>query len=420
MIKKKFYNIFLIFMVLAMLAGCSSKTENVAESPNLKPEETVEEVQKEPEPEPEPEPVVRDVKISVTGDLMVHSWQYNEAYNSETGEYDFMHNFSDVKKYFADSDLVIGNFETVLGGEEIGYSDYPCFNTPDAFLDAVKDAGFNFLTTANNHCMDKGINGLLRTLDKLDEAGIDHTGTFRSQEERDNIFVKDYNGIKIAIVSYTYGTNGIPVPEDYNVNILEENALVNDIKKADEIADFVIVLPHMGNEYEEYVRDVFKDWVDIMFEAGADAVFASHPHVLQPMEYKTITEDDGTQRTGFVIYSLGNFISSQTTPPRNAGVILNMNIQKVDDEDVEIMSVSVIPVWTQFRNVNEEDHFIVRSVYEMLTLDEETLNNTVRQKDIARLKDIHYETTKMLLNKDIPIEEIQDEYVFEKPVEAEN
>lgn len=356
--------------------------------------------------------VITDAKLTFTGDIMCHSYQYNEAYDSATGTYDFSHNFTDMKKYFDNADLVIGNLETVFAGEDVGISDYPCFNSPDSFADAIKDAGFDVLTTANNHSMDKRMAGVLRTLDVLDERGIDHMGTYRSAEERDNILIKDVNGIKIAFLSYTYGTNGIPVPEDWLVNRLDEELVKSDIARAKALnPDVIIVLPHMGNEYEEYVRDTFKDWAHMMLNAGADIVVASHPHVLQPMETVQITEDDGSTRTGFVMYSMGNFISSQTTPPRNASILLNIDLQK-KGEDTYIKKVSFVPIWTQFQNAQWQNHFVVRSVYEILTLPEDQLINTVRSKDIPRLKEIHSQTTKMLLNRDIPLEEIQDEYVF--------
>ncbi len=361
------------------------------------------------------EPVIHTAKIAVTGDLMVHSYQYNEAYNSETGKYDFSHNFQDVKKYFDKADYVMGNLETVFGGEEIGISDFPNFNTPDSFLDAVKDAGFDYVTTANNHCVDRGTDSLIRTIRKLDELGIDHTGTYSAKEWRDGIFTKNINGITFAILSYTYGTNGMPYAEDYNVNIISEDLIRNDIAKAKSYnPDFIVVLPHMGNEYEEYPNDTFKNWVNIMFDAGADIILASHPHVLQPMEMRTLTKDDGSSRTGFVIYSLGNFISSQTTPPRNAGLILNLSFEKKGDEKAEITEVSYIPVWTQFRNAQGQNRFVVRSVYDMLTLPEDQIKATLRPQDVERLKEIHYQTTGIYSDTEIPLENIQDEYVFYK------
>ncbi len=400
---KKFSNLIFILLVLIIgLCGCNNKkeTENTETKEEIK-EEVIQE-----------KPITTTASFSVVGDIMVHSYQYEEAYNSETKTYDFSHNFTEVKKYFEGKDLVIGNLETVFAGEEVGISDYPCFNTPDSFLDTLKDAGFNLVTTANNHCMDKGKNGLLRTIQKLDEKGISHVGTYASQEESEETLIKEINGIKFAFVSFTYGTNGINVPDPYLVNVMSEQLVKEKIQKAKaENPDFVVVMPHMGNEYELYVRDVFKNWADLMFESGADIILASHPHVLQPMEMRTLTDENGNQKTGFIIYSLGNFISSQTTPPRNAGVILNMDFEKTDDV-AKIKKISVVPVWTQFRIPSGRNYFQVRSVYDIITMPEEQQKTDVRPKDLNRVRDIHYETTKMLLNKDIPIENIQEEYTF--------
>lgn len=358
-------------------------------------------------------PIVREAKLAVVGDIMVHDYQYQEAYDPSTGTYDFMHNFQDVKKYFDGYDLVLGNLESTFGGTGRSYSSYPCFNTPDAFLDAVKDAGFDILTTANNHCMDTGKAGLIRTLDKLDEAGIAHMGTYRSAEDRDKILYQNVNGINFAFLSYTYGTNGIAVPDTYLVNLIDEDQMVDDIKKAREQADVVIVMPHMGNEYETYPKEVFQKWADLMFLAGADIILASHPHVLQRMEYRKVDHGDG-EHDGFIIYSLGNFISSQTTPPRNASIILHLTIEQVGDEPPNVKKISFVPVWTQFRDARDKNHFVVRSVYEMLTLDQNKKDQLIRKKDQKRLAEVHDETASFLLNRKIPLSEIQDEYVFEK------
>lgn len=360
-----------------------------------------------------PVPVVKTVKMAVVGDIMVHDYQYNEAYDPATGEYDFMHNFQDVKEYFAGNDLVIGNLELTFGGPDRPYASFPCFNTPDSFLDAVKDAGFTLLTTANNHSMDTGKAGLIRTLDKLDAYGIEHFGTYRSQEERDQIFYKDVNGIRFAFLSYTYGTNGIPVPDPYLVNLIEGDTMTSDIREARKHADVVVVMPHMGNEYESYPRDIFVDWADMMFEAGADIVLASHPHVLQKMEYRKVDHGNGVH-DGFIIYSLGNFISSQTTPPRNASIILHLTVEQVGDAAPNVTEVSFVPIWTQFRNASDENEFVVRSVYERLSLSQAEKNAQIRQKDQKRLEEIHQETASFLLGREVPLWEMQEEYIFPK------
>lgn len=361
----------------------------------------------------EAEPIVKTATLAVVGDIMVHDYQYNEAYDPATGEYDFMHNFQDAKKYFEGYDLVMGNLELTFGGTDRPYASFPCFNTPDSFLDAVKDAGFNLLTTANNHSMDTGKAGVIRTLDKLDEYGIEHFGTYRSQQERDTILYKDVNGIRFAFLSYTYGTNGIPVPEDYLVNIIDDDVMVSDIREARKNADVVVVMPHMGNEYETYPRDIFVEWADMMFEAGADIVLASHPHVLQKMEYRTIDHGNGAH-DGFIIYSLGNFISSQTTPPRNASIILHLTVEQIADEAPNVKEVSFVPIWTQFRNAENENEFVVRSVYERLNLSQFEKDSQIRKKDQIRLEEIHHETASFLLGREIPLSEMQEEYIFYK------
>ena len=361
----------------------------------------------------EAKPIRKTVTLAVVGDIMVHDYQYNEAYDSATGKYDFMHNFQDVKKYFQGNDLVIGNLELTFGGPDRPYASFPCFNTPDSFLDAVKDAGFNLLTTANNHSMDTGKAGLIRTLDKLDEYGIEHFGTYRSQQERDTIFYKEVNGICFAFLSYTYGTNGIPVPDDYLVNLIDGENMTADIREARQHADVVVVMPHMGNEYETAPRDIFVEWADRMFDAGADIILASHPHVLQRMEYRTLDHGEGAH-DGFIIYSLGNFLSSQTTPPRNASIVLHLTVEQVADAPPNVTEVSFVPIWTQFRNAQNQNDFVVRSVYERLTLPQSEKDAQIRKKDQKRLEEIHRETACFLLGKEIPLSEIQEEYIFPK------
>ena len=358
------------------------------------------------------QPFIIQAKLAVVGDIMVHDYQYNEAYESATDTYNFMHNFQDVKKYFDGYDVVLGNLELTFGGKDRPYASFPCFNTPDEFLDALEDAGFDILTTANNHSMDTGKAGLIRTLDKLDEYGIAHMGTYRSAEERDKILLKNVNGITFAFLSYTYSTNGIPIPDTYLVNLIDNDQMTADIKKAREMADVVVVMPHMGNEYESYPREIFKEWADLMFIAGADIVLASHPHVLQPMEYRKIDHGDGVH-DGFIIYSLGNFISSQTTPPRNASIVLHLTIVQVGDEPPNVKEVSFVPIWTQFRNAQNRNDFVVRSVYERLTLEQSEKDQQIRRKDQKRLEEIHKETASFLLNREIPLSEIQEEYIFE-------
>ncbi len=358
---------------------------------------------------------IKRVSISAVGDLMVHTWQMNDAYVKETGEYDFSNDFEMVKKYLERSDYRVGNLETVFGGKEIGYSDYPMFNTPDSFGEAIKEAGFDLLTTANNHSLDKKEAGLLRTLDVLDRLDIEHVGTYRSEEERNAYKIVEVNGLKLAFLSYTYGTNGIPVPKgkDYLINILNEELILKDLNEVKKLEpDMIIVMPHIGNEYELYPKEIFKRWIGLMVDNGADIVLASHPHVLQPMEIKEVEEEDGSRRQAFIIYSLGNFISSQRTEPRDQGIILNLEISKLNGNKAIIEKVSFIPTWVQFRDLSGKDYVRVLSVYDALKDYENGINNNLRPKDIERLKRVHSSVTGIYLEKEVPLAEMKPEYIF--------
>ena len=152
--------------------------------------------------------------MSVIGDIMCHNSQYKDAYNSSTDTYNFSYVFEDIKEYINNADIAIGNLETTFAGKDRGYSNYPRFNTPEQLAYDLKEFGIDVLSTANNHCMDTNYSGLVSTLNYLDDAGISHMGTNATKEAQDKILVKEINGIKVAFLAFTYGTNGIPVPSD--------------------------------------------------------------------------------------------------------------------------------------------------------------------------------------------------------------
>ena len=356
------------------------------------------------------------VKLAVVGDIMCHDEQLNNFYDKSSDSYDFTPQFSSIKPYLADADYTIGNLEFVLGGKAMGYSGYPMFNGPDAYAKAIKDAGVDFLSTANNHCNDRREKGLLQTLQTLDELGFDHAGTYASQQDRDSVFVNEINGVKFAFLSYTYGTNGIAVPagKEYQVNLISEELLKSDIAAARALnPDFVVVIPHMGNEYETAPKQVFKNWVSLMLDAGADIILASHPHVLQPAEFRTIQNPDGTERRCFVIYSLGNFVSAQRTIPRDSGVVLNLYIEKQPGEKAEIKLASLIPTWVRFNNLAEKRAITVLPLSDQLIRlrDGETLD--IMGKDIARLSASFAEFSKMYFKGRLSQDDLRREYVLE-------
>ncbi|NLK21455.1 MAG: CapA family protein [Epulopiscium sp.] len=334
------------------------------------------------------EPEIHSAKMKVVGDIMVHEWQIEAAFDKESNTYDFGRQFELVKPFLEDGDITIGNLETTLAGSEAGYSGYPRFNTPDSLGDSLKDSGFDILTTANNHSLDTNAKGALRTLDILDKLEIEHTGTYRSQEESEQIIIKEVNTISFAFLSYTYGTNGIPIPKEhsYLVNLIDMEKMKADIRKAKGLSpDFIVVSIHFGEEYQEYPNGNQKQIVDELFDVGADIILGSHPHVIQSMETRKITRDDGSEKICFVIYSLGNFVSSQRTPlypPRDAGIILNLDFEKIENEKAELKSVSFMPTWVQFSK--KDGKRLIRVIGNNLS--EEELKEELNGDEINRFK----------------------------------
>lgn len=299
--------------------GASSQPPAASQSPDQsRPEE----------PEPAPEPTVSH--LMVAGDVMSHMPITNDAYVEADGTYDYSHMLQFAARQLEQADYAVANLETVLAGGP-DYSGFPAFNSPDELAYDVKEAGFDLLSTANNHTRDRGMDGIYRTLDVLDQAGLAHVGTYRSQEERDEqsgIYVADVGGISVAFLSYTYGLNGFRLDSDkmYAVNLFnldyyttlanpDYELLQSDLEAARALdADLIAVMIHWGVEYQNAPNGHQTNLAQFLVEQGADLVLGGHPHVLQPYETISVTGWDGQEREGFVCYSLGNFISNQYDP----------------------------------------------------------------------------------------------------------
>jgi poly-gamma-glutamate synthesis protein (capsule biosynthesis protein) len=284
--------------------------------------------------------------INVVGDLMCHSTQFNYAHVKDDS-FDFNGVFSEVKQYLSDADFTIGNLETVLAGKKKRYSGYPYFNAPDDFLLAIKEAGFDFLVNANNHAIDKGAKGVKRTIKKMDELGINHTGAYSSQRDRDSIRIFNINGIHLAILAYSYSTNGVPIPKgkNYIINLIDYDLIEKDIANGrSKRLDIVLVYFHFGEEYQRQPNSYQKEVINNTIKAGADIIIGSHPHVVQPVDY--FKTNQANLDTGFVAYSLGNFISNQRWKYSDAGVIVKINVSKnILSDSVYLSGVSYLPTW---------------------------------------------------------------------------
>jgi len=299
-------------------------------------------------------------EINFVGDLMCHSVQMDYAHVKDDS-FDFNGVFSEVKKYLSDADFTIGNFETVLAGKKKRYSGYPFFNAPDDFLLAIKEAGFDLLVNANNHAIDQGVRGLERTIKKMDELGINHTGTYLSQNDRDSIRIFNINGIHLAVIAYSYGTNGVPIPKgkNYIINLIDYDLIEKDIDKArNNKVDIVLVYFHFGEEYQREPNSYQKEVINNTIKAGADIIIGSHPHVVQPVDY--FKTNKANLDTGFVAYSLGNFISNQRWRYSDAGVILKIEVSKnIFTDSVYVSDVRYLPTWVFKGKTNKGKEYII-------------------------------------------------------------
>jgi poly-gamma-glutamate synthesis protein (capsule biosynthesis protein) len=251
------------------------------------------------------------VKFSAVGDLMCHGTQLEFARLDST-TFDFKSNFEKVKTIFEESDVVMGNLETVVAGKDKGYLGYPVFNTPIEYLEALEFAGFDLLITANNHATDQGREGILNTARNIKMSNMIYSGTNISRYEKNKINVFTVKDISFAVLSYTYGVNLNNLEDDdlYMVNFIDTVQIRRDIIRArNNNAEIVIVFFHFGKEYANEPNQYQLDVVNRSINYGADIIIGSHPHTLQPVEfYKT---KNAKIDSGFVAYSLGNFISNQ-------------------------------------------------------------------------------------------------------------
>lgn len=317
----------------------------------------------------------KKVTLAVVGDLMLHQTQLDAAYQKSCDCYRFDDVFSEVKPYLSAADITIGNLETTLPGESDGkdknkfYSGYPRFGAPDSFIDALAAAGFDILATANNHSMDKGKAGVLRTIKTLDNKNILHLGTYESKTDltKNRVLIVEKNGLRLAFLNYTYGTNGLPVPDDIEVNRISKERVTTDIKAAQKLsADAILILFHFGSEYARFPDNFQKNMVQFAFEQGADVVLGGHPHVLQPYEIVLAKDMYGNNKERLVIYSLGNFVSGQQRRYTNGGTIFQFSIikesiittditrnitNKTDEKaasSIHFANITDFPVWVYF------------------------------------------------------------------------
>lgn len=341
--KKKLLSMLLIATLLlssTALYACGSKNSQAgSDSLTTKAEATTEAETTTPAPK------ITDVNVMMIGDMLVHEGVYNSGLQAD-GSYNFDHLFKNITSDINSSDIRIVNQETILGGTELGLSSYPCFNSPYELGDAISKAGFNVVLHATNHTIDKGLKGAQNCINywKTKHPEMAVLGMNDTEQDVSNIYVYQKDGFKIAILNYTYGTNGIPVPsaKPYIVNLLDKDRITADVTKAKTLADMVIVCPHWGTEYVYTPDSNQKYWTNLFLSLGVDVVLDTHPHVIEPVEM--LTRNDGHQM--LVYYSLGNFVSNQDESPRMLGAMAKLTLRKTDS-GCSIKEYSVVPLVTQ-------------------------------------------------------------------------
>lgn len=307
----KFIRSIIAFLLVVSLCACTEAESQVGETTDstafdeITETADLTETEKDEEP-PEPE----TVSIIMAGDVLLHT---RVTASGDFGDkYDYGHLFANCRDIIYNADLAIVNQEVILGGSELGLTGYPSFNGPYEVGDALVSAGFDVVLHATNHAIDKGKRGIINCTRYWEEnhPEIKAVGIYATEEASETICTVQAGSATVAILNYTYGTNGIPLPSDmpYCVDLLtydREDEIRGDIAAAKEIADIVIVAPHWGTEYTHVPGDFQKYWTDVFFECGVDLVLGTHPHVVQPFE---IIEDEGHSMA--VYYSVGNYVNA--------------------------------------------------------------------------------------------------------------
>jgi poly-gamma-glutamate synthesis protein (capsule biosynthesis protein) len=291
------------------------------------------------------------------GDIMGHGPQIRAAYNSDTKTYNYKPNYQYIKSILSKPDFTIANLEVTLGVKP--YSGYPQFSSPPELINAVKYAGIDVLGTANNHSCDRRKKGIINTIAVLDSLQIAHTGTFANKKTKDSLnpLLIEKNNIKIALLNYTYGTNGIPVPYPTIVNLLNKKTILKDIAAAKkQQPDQIIAFVHWGLQYKDLPSNSQKKWFQFFKENGVNIVIGSHPHVIEPMVWNK-------NEKSLVVYSLGNFISNQRTFPRDGGAMFELTLSKKNNK-TQITNASYRLTWVYKKSDKNITEYFVLPVYE--------------------------------------------------------
>ena len=307
--------------------------------------------------------VVDTLSILFMGDVMQHRQQLHSALipgtdSTLSSSYDYSSYFAHVQHFIDEADFTVANMEFCLGGPP--YTGYPSFSAPEALAEEAAEAGIDLFLCANNHICDKGRRGLVSSLEKYEKIGVPVTGVYRDSldELEHNPYIAELGGVRVAFINFTYGTNGIRVPEPFIVNMMDKEKVREAFVMAREKeADIIIALPHWGQEYTTVPDSRQREWAEFLLECGADAVIGSHPHVVQPVEFP-------------VAYSMGNFISNMSLRNTELGLMMILRIAVTSYGDSYVAGLEAVPVWCS-RPGGYGDGYTVLPVREFLNRKEE-------------------------------------------------
>lgn len=293
------------------------------------------------------------ISLLFMGDIMGHDTQINSARQVD-GSYDYSEVFSYLKDEISHVDFAIANLEVTLAGPP--FKGYPQFSSPDNLAVAAQNAGIDIFGTANNHSVDRGKSGIIRTLDVLDSLNFKHTGTYRSIDEKakNNPFLIEKYGFKIALINYTYGTNGIAVPSPTHVNLINYEALKADITAAKSSnPDKIIMYIHWGKEYQHEPNKYQNDVATFCYKNGVDYIIGSHPHVVQKSVW---TKDSIDNKEQFITYSMGNFVSNQRKRYTDGGQMIKIILEK-NGSEISIKESGYFLTWVYTPVIDGKKHF---------------------------------------------------------------
>lgn len=367
--------LFILYLLIHFIVGLFSSPEpkdNTGTTPETKTsEETV-------------------VSFMGVGDNLIHETVYNDALQDD-GTYDFSKMYTNFKKDAKESDIAFINQETVLGGESLGLSGYPTFNSPTEIAKNLEKAGFNLANLATNHCLDRGEQGIANELEAFSNTNIVTDGVYTSQEAFNTIPTFKKKRITFSFLAYTYGTNGIAPDYDYNVSYLDDDQIKSDVQKAKEISDVVIVSAHWGDENTFEPNDLQKHYAQLFADCGVDVVIGTHPHTIQPVKW--IKGSSGNKM--LCVYSLGNFIGGMLTTDNAIGGEIKFDFVKKSDK-ITIENVKWIPTVIHFEG-NQNNIMEVRYNYKAYKLSQ--YSDKLAKKHVLNGYDGNTVSIKYITNK---------------------